>query len=133
AVADAGAVGRAFDQARNVGHDELAALVADDSELRVERRERIIADLGFGVADRVDEGRLAGIGEADQPNVGEQLQPQPDPHLLARPAGAVLARRAVGRALEAGIAAAAVAALPEPDLLPRVGEVCKDMATGGRK
>ena len=50
AVADAGAFGGAFDQPGNVGEDELAALVADDAELRAERGERIIADLGRGVA-----------------------------------------------------------------------------------
>ena len=66
AVADAGAFGRALDQAGNVGEDEVAALVADDAELRVERGERIIADLGLGVGDGVEEGRLAGIGQADQ-------------------------------------------------------------------
>ena len=87
AVADAGAFGRALDQPGNVGEDELAPLVADDAELRAERRERIVADLGGGVGDRVEEGRLAGVGQADQADVGEQLQAQPDPHLLARPAG----------------------------------------------
>ena len=83
----------------------------------------IVADLGLGVGDGVDEGRLAGIGQADQADVGQQLQPQPDPHFLARPAGAVLARRAVGRGLVAGIAAAAVAALEEDDALADLGEV----------
>ena len=34
AVADAGAFGGAFDQPGDVGEDELAALVADDAELR---------------------------------------------------------------------------------------------------
>ena len=34
AVADAGAFGRAFDQPGDVGEHELAALVADDAELR---------------------------------------------------------------------------------------------------
>ena len=84
AVADAGALGRALDQAGNVGEHELAALVADDAELRAERRERIVADLGRGVGDRVEEGRLAGVGKPDQADVGEQLQAQPHPHLLAR-------------------------------------------------
>src|SRR3546814_9501696 len=89
AVADAGAVGRALDQAGNVGDDEFMPLVADDAELWAQGSERIGADLCLRVADRVDEGRLAGVGQADQPGVGEQFQPQPHPHLLARPAGAV--------------------------------------------
>ena len=102
---------------------ELAALVADDAELGTERGEGIVADLGLGVGDGVDEGRLAGIGQADQADVGEQLEPQPDPHFLARPAGAVLARGAVGRGLVAGIAAAAVAAFQEDDALALFGKV----------
>ena len=113
AVADAGALGRALDQARDVGEDELAALVADDPELRAQRRERIIADLGAGVGDRIEEGRLAGVGQADEADVGEQFEPQPQPHLLAGDAGLVLARSAVGRGLVAGVAAAAHAALEQ--------------------
>ena len=111
----------------DVGDDELALAVADDSELGVEGGERIGADLGLGVGDGVEEGRFAGIGKADQADVGEQLQPKPHPGLLARPAVAVLARRAVGRALVAGIAAAAVAALQEDLALADPGEVGEDM------
>src|SRR5215210_5933181 len=109
-VADAGAFGGALDEARDVGDDELAALVADNAKLRPERREGIVADLGAGVADRVQEGRLAGIGKAEQADVGEQLQPQPDPHFLAVLAGLMLARGAVGRAFVARVAAPAEAA-----------------------
>ena len=51
AVADAGAVGGALDQPGDVGDDELAALVADDAQLRVDGGERVSADLGLGVGD----------------------------------------------------------------------------------
>src|SRR4030095_12772909 len=47
--------------------------------------------------------------------------------LLAGPAGAVLARRAVGRGLVAGVAAAAVAAPEEDDALADFGEVGEDV------
>ena len=117
AVADPGALGCAFDQAGNIGEDELAALVADDAELRAERGERIIADLGLGVGDRIEEGRLAGVGQADEADVGEQFEAQPHPCFLARRAGLVLARGAVGRGLVAGVAAAADAALQQGDAL----------------
>src|SRR3546814_3766622 len=40
AVADAGAVGRALDQAGNVGDDEFMPLVADDAELGAQGSER---------------------------------------------------------------------------------------------
>src|SRR3546814_18630822 len=57
AVADAGAVGRALDQAGNVGDDEFMPLVADDAELWAQGSERIGADLCLRVADRVYEDR----------------------------------------------------------------------------
>ena len=128
AVADAGAFGGALDQAGDVGEHELAALVADNAELRPERRERIIANLGRRVADRIEEGRLAGIGQAEEADVGKQLQAQPDPHFLAGIAGLVLARGAVGRGLVAGVAAPAHAALEEGDALADLGEVGKQRA-----
>src|SRR4029079_5791584 len=65
-VADAGAFCCTLNQTGNVGNDEFAALVADDAELRTKRGERIVADLCTGVADRVQEGGLARIGQADE-------------------------------------------------------------------
>src|SRR3546814_2692397 len=56
------------------------------------------------------------------------LQPQPHPHLLARPAGTVLARRAVGRAFVARIAASAIAAAQKDDALALFGEVGEQRA-----
>src|SRR3546814_5345181 len=67
-------------------------LVADDAQLRLERGECVGADLRLRIGHAVDEGRLAGVGQSDEPRVGEQFQPQPHPHFLTRPARAVLAR-----------------------------------------
>ena len=127
AVADSGALGRALDQAGNIGEDEIDLLVADDAELGVERGEGIVADLGLGIGDGVEEGRLAGIGQADDADVGDQLEPEPNPQFLARPAGAVLARGAVGRGLVGGVAAPALAALQKHDALADLGEIGEDM------
>ena len=44
-VADADALMRAFDQAGNVGQDELARVDARDAEVGMQRRERIVGDL----------------------------------------------------------------------------------------
>src|SRR3954467_3163162 len=87
AVADSGALGRALDQAGNVGEHEIDLLVADDPQFGMKGGEGIVADLGLGVGDGVQEGRLAGIGQADQADVGDQLQAKPHPQLRARPAG----------------------------------------------
>src|SRR5581483_11130354 len=127
AVADAGALGGALDQAGDVGEDELAAAMRDHPQLRAQRREGIVADLGTGIGYSVEKSRFSGIGQADETGVGEELQAQPDPGLLARPAGAVLARRAIRRTFVAGIATAAVAALEQRHALADVGEVGKDM------
>jgi hypothetical protein len=71
----AGAFGRAFDQAGNVGHDE-ALLGADThhAQIGVQRRERIVGDLGLGVGDRGDQRGLARIGHAQQAHVGQHAQ-----------------------------------------------------------
>src|SRR5205814_5097140 len=74
------------------------------------------------------EGRLAGVGQADEADVGEQFEAQPDPHLLAGRAGLVLARGAVGRRLVARVAAAADAALKQGDALALFGEVGEEGA-----
>ena len=89
----------------------------DHAEIGMQRRERIIGDLRLRRGDGGQEGRLAGIGQADQAGIGDQLQPQPDPALHALEAGIGAARRLVGRGLEMGVAEAAIAALGQQDLL----------------
>ena len=120
--------GHLLDQAGDVGNDEFTALVTDHAQLWAKGGEGIGADLGLGICDGVDEGRLSGVGKADQPDVGEQLEAQPDVHLFSRPAGTVLARRPVGRGLVTGVAAPAVAALEEVDALPVDREVGEQRA-----
>ena len=113
AVAEAGALMRALDQARNIRQHEFAAIGIHHAELRMQRGERIVGDLRFRGADGREEGRLAGIGQADQAGVGDQFQPQPDPALLADLAGIGVARRAVGGGFEMRVAEAAIAAFGE--------------------
>ena len=74
-VAEAVALVRALDEAGNVGEHEVAPVDLDDAEARVERRERIIGDLGLGRRDRGEEGRFAGVRQADEAGVGDQLEP----------------------------------------------------------
>ena len=81
--------------------------------------EGIVGDLGLRARDRGQEGRLPGIGQADEAGIGDELQAQPDPALLARPAGIGATRRLVGRSLVVGVAEAAVAAAQEHDALAR--------------
>src|SRR6266702_368576 len=110
AVAEPRALVRALDQAGDVGEHEFAAVALDHAELRVERRERVIGDLGPGRAHRRAQGRLASGGGADDAGVRDQLEAWPTGALLARLAGVGMARRSVGRGLEMRIAEAAIAA-----------------------
>ncbi len=122
-----GAVARAFDEAGEVGEDEFGVVAEpDDAELRVERGERIVGDLRPRVRDARKEGRLAGVGEADEPGIGDQLEAQPYPELAARPAGAEAARGLVGRGLVVEVAEPAVAAGQQDDALVRLGHVGED-------
>ena len=50
-VTEPAALGRAFDQTRDVGEDELVIVEPHDTEVRLERRERVVGDLGLGRAD----------------------------------------------------------------------------------
>ena len=122
-VAEARALMRAGDQPGDVGEHEFAAVDRDDAELRMQRGEGIVGDLRPRRAHRGKEGRLAGIGQADEPGIGDQLEAQPDGALLAGQAGIGMARRAVGRGLEVKIAEAAIAALGQHHALAELGQV----------
>ena len=67
-------LGRAFDEAGDVGEDELVLVEPHHAEVRHERGERVVGDLGFGRAHHRDQRRLARVREADERGVGEQLQ-----------------------------------------------------------
>ena len=113
AVADPLALVGAFDQARDIGQNEVAVARVDDAQMRMQGGERIVGDPGPGARNPGEEGRFAGIRQADQPGIGNQLQAQPQRAFLAGPARFAAARRAVGRALEMDVAAPAIAALGE--------------------
>lgn len=78
AVAQPDAVMRAFDKARNVGEDEFRPVDGRNAEVRMQRGEGVVGDLRPGARAGGEEGRLAGIGQADEAGIGNELQPQPD-------------------------------------------------------
>ena len=83
-MAQALALAGARDQARHVGHDELDVAGLDHAEVRDQGGERVVGDLRPGRGHRRDQGRLAGVGEADQPDVGHRLQLEDEVALLPR-------------------------------------------------
>ena len=77
--AEARAFVRAFDEAGEIRHDERAAELSarvpgtsvgvDDAEVRFERREGIIGDLGARCGNDGDERGFSGVGETHEPGV----------------------------------------------------------------
>ena len=122
-VADPRTLVRALDQPRNVGEHELRALVADDAEVRMQRREGIVGDLRLRRGDARKQRGLPGIRQADDADIGDELQPEPNPLLFAFLAGIGAARRAVGGGLEMRVAEAAVPAFGQKLALAELGEV----------
>ena len=98
----------------------------DHAEAGMERRERVIRDLGLGGGHGGQERRLAGIGQAHEAGIGDELQAKDDPALLALLAGIGAARRPVGRGGEIGVAEAAIAALGKQHPLADMGHVGDD-------
>ena len=112
-VPEAGAAARALDQTGHVGDGRSALVVVaelHDAEVRLERRERVVGDLGRGRREGGKDRGLPGVREPDQADVGDQPELQPQPLLLAGLALLGVLRSLVGRRLEVGVAEAAAAA-----------------------
>ena len=106
-VAKPGAEMRAFNQAGNIGKDEVLIVKHHRSQIRLQRREGIIGDLGLGVAHDRKQGRFPGIRKTDKRHVGEQFKFKRQPAFAAGLALFRHARRLIGRGLEARVSASA--------------------------
>src|SRR5271157_6285672 len=98
---------------------DLVRWLADryHAEVRLQRCERIIRDLGTRCRNARDQRALAGVGIADQPDVSQQLQLQPQHALLAGMPLFVLTRGLVRGSSEASIATPAASAARHHDAL----------------
>src|SRR6185312_11299935 len=113
AVAQPDAAMRTFDQAWQVREHEVALVDTHDAKLRLQRGEGIVRDFRPGSGNAGEKRRLARIWHADQACVRDQFQFEDDDFLFARLSGIGMSRCLIGRALEMGIAEAAVAATQE--------------------
>ncbi len=124
-VAEPAPLGRALDQAGDVGEHEIVVLPAHHTEVRFQRGERVVGDLGLGRAHHRDQRRLARVGEADERGVGEQLQLELEPALLAVLTLLGEARRTARVRQEARVAAPALTTAgrePRVAVVQQVGE-----------
>ena len=122
---------RTLDEAGDVGGDEgTPALGACDSEVRDERREGIVGDLGTSRADSRDDGALAHRRHADEGGIGHELHLELDQVLEGRLALLGEGRRPAHGGDEVDVAAASDAAGGDDHALARLGEV-GDLIQGG--
>src|SRR5690606_18205081 len=112
--AEATALVGSLDDAGDVGHHERArARQPDDAEIRLQRREGIVGDLGTRGTDYRQQGAFSRIRFADKANIGDQLEHQLDAAFLPLAAGLELARGSVGGGGEVSIATTTAAAARE--------------------
>ena len=86
-MTEACSVARAFDQPRDVRHDDPLVVPLDHAERGDEGREGIICDAGTRGGDPPEQRRLARVGETDETDVRHQLERQAQAPALARLAG----------------------------------------------
>ena len=119
-----GTFGGPLDQAGNVGHDEATLDVdADDAEIRVECRKRIIGHPRTSGGERADECRLAGIGQPEQADICQQLQLQVQVPGFTGLARSKLARRAIHAAFKVAVSQATASAPGDEQRLAVLGQI----------
>ena len=115
---------RSLDEPGDVGDDELEVVVdPHHAEVRLERRERVVRDLGLRRRDAADERALARVREADERDIGHQLQLEQQPALLAVLALLRERRRPPRVRQEAGVPTSSAAAGGGPPSVTVVHEV----------
>ncbi len=99
---------RPLDDPGDVGqHQGAPARELQHAQVRLQRRERVVGDLGPGGGERRQQRALPRVGLPDQPDIGDQLQLQLDAPRLAGASRLVLARGLVRRRREGRVAATA--------------------------
>src|SRR5699024_7269190 len=101
----------AFDEPRQIGHDEASSVRdLDDAEVWCDRRKVIVGDLRLGLGDDRKQRRFAYGRKADQSDIRQHLQLDLYVELLARFAQLTVLRCRVAAGFEMIIATAALSA-----------------------
>ena len=96
-----------------------------DPEVGLERRERVVGDLGLGGREGGEQRRLAGVREPDEADIGDETELQAEPALLARLALLGVLRRLVGGRREVLVAEPAASTARDDRLLAGGDEVAQ--------
>src|ERR1041385_6865865 len=127
-IAQARAGVRTFDQSGYVGdHESTKATEIDNTEMRLQRRERVISDLRPRRGNSRDKSRLPRIRKPNQPNVREQLQLELQVQLFALASGLMVARRAIRRSREVRVAKTAAATARRQPAIAVVAQVVQQI------
>ncbi len=127
----------ALDEPGQVSQGRAALVVGvdgrkvEDAEVRLERRERVVGDLGVGCRQGRQEGRLAGVGQAHEADVGDEPQLQAQPSLLARLSLLGVLGRLVRRRREVRVAQPATTPAGHHEALSGEDEIGHEIAGGG--
>src|SRR5262249_49252252 len=126
---ESGAFCRPGDQTWNVRDDKGAlAIEANDAEVRDQGSERIISSFGSRARYRGDEGRLSGVGKAEQSQVGEQTQLEPQGALLTGGTRRASLGRLVPGQSKVDIAHPALAAASRHEPISGLGQIAEKLA-----
>ena len=119
----------AFDEARDIRNNEgLIAIDRDDSELRFQRRERIIGNLRPSRRDAGYQRRFAYIGIADKADICQELQFETKCFLFPQCAVLGFVRNAIDRGGKVGVSVPTAAAVADEHALVRLREIVKHLA-----
>jgi hypothetical protein len=95
---------RPLDQTGNIGQHKRTITGLHNTQIRLQRGERIICDFRLRGGETRDQRRFSRIGEPDQPDVGQQLKLEAQPQHLTGLAFFMLGRRLMCGAREASVA-----------------------------
>ena len=116
------------DEARDIREDERSLIAhANDAQVRRERRERIVGDLGLSPRHGPDERRLADIGEPEKTDVRHDLELEAEMSLLPRFARLGASGGAVVRRCEVNVPPSALAALRDDHSRARLIDVKEEL------
>ena len=101
----------ALDETGHVGeHERVPALQLGDTEIRMQRGERVRGDLGLRAGQRREQRRLATVRQPDQADVGDEAELEVEVALLTGVAELAGAGRLACGGREAGVAPTAATA-----------------------